>query len=432
MPADAILSDRVVERSYLLVRESPLPDVLAEEPIEDTAFLISDQTDPVERTTQTTATYDAFRSNGKASIRKTRFKREITRERRDCDLNAERCKTLLQSMQSYLETLNNRFPGGVNSFAFDDLLKCLKCKNQESAVANEFDEGGKTSRPNERYFTHDYVARDGSGDSLESGITVIKLLDDGMTKGSSSGGGDRTEAVKNPATEKIADGTSPDSASGSSKDTSSEATALFDRANSTDRTPSTHASNSIVDISGNSTIPDDRRWNGDGSTTNDPPPMRKVPSDESVPVITSNVEEHRVAAESKTAKSSVMTLRFTTTSSIIEATRNNTTAPTYEVTATTANSIGSGETSTRNPVDDLTKHENAIVENVTDEPMRQDVTGINGSAVQPPFEGRPSENQSVARANGMWSAKKHAKSKQTIIYVRQNLISLFTSRDRAH
>lgn len=40
----------------------------------------------------------------------TRFKREISRKRRDCDLSAKQCEILLQTVQNYLVALSNKFP----------------------------------------------------------------------------------------------------------------------------------------------------------------------------------------------------------------------------------------------------------------------------------------------------------------------------------
>lgn len=358
-----ILSDRIrpvdfaehfTISTYLLDKKPSLPDAMKEALDDEDASLI-DVKKLVERITQTAKYDETLWTNGEA-----RFKRETTRQTRDCDMSAERCKTLLQTIQSYLETLSRQFVD-VDQVTAKDILKCLRCtellKTQQSTVANEPDVKSAT-RPDDRYD----VERDRSNDTLESDIMVIELLNDDKTEDSSR----HDNRTKEQPAAKVASDASRDAAHGSSTDASIDRFDLIGEVSST-------------------VSPEN------GPFVNNS--FMKERNNESAPVIASNFVERHRSAKSQTAVSSVMMLQIVS-SSTTEATGN--------IVVSGNDDAASSETP------NYEERVVAIVGNTTSERSTgRDVTGIDNDdgttrpSTYPPFEGDP-EDQSVASANGTW------------------------------
>lgn len=319
----------------------------------------------------------------------TRFKRDISRARRDCEMSAERCGMLLQTMESYLKNLKNNVLSDGYPVPVSDILKCLKCKTQLTD-ANKFNED-PTPRSQDQYFSHDYVEQNRSSDS---NITAIKLLDNEEAKQAEV---NRTEAAKvqMTVTESLINDVSQDSANQSSKniDISKTTTTSVDRTNYNGSQVDTNTSD--INISSTTSINDEHP--DDNLITIDSRTMR-IQSDESSSSAVPNADQQ---TESE-GTSETVTLQFDTTES--GSTTQYTVTENAISKGTIDYSVESTETNTRYTID-LTK-QITIAENVTSMPAGYDVTGIDSDddstghpSVQPSFEGHP-ENQSATTING--------------------------------
>lgn len=319
----------------------------------------SDQTKLTNEITRTVEyVADAFPTKNGGEMR---FKREISRARRDCEMSAERCGKLVQTMESYLATLKSNAPSDGNPVSVSDILNCLRCKNLQSAIAKKLNEDS-TPRTRDEYLSHDYVAQNRSNDF---GISAIKLLEDAKRAEIN-----RTEAAKGQV--RVMDSLINDVSRNSVdqlKDNISQTTAASnDRINYSSRQ---------ID---NPTTIDSRMMRIDENS------LSTVPS-----------TEQQIESEGTTSE---MIMLFNRTES--------SSATQYTITKDDAVSKGeidhSTEASTQYSVN-LTK-QIAIAENVTSMPAGHDVTGIDNRddstvhpSMQPSFGGHP-ENQSTTKING--------------------------------
>lgn len=352
---------------------------------EDPTF--DNQTELANRITQ------AERSDAFPTINGARFKRETSRARRDCDQNAEKCKMLLQTVQNYLVALS--LNTGNTKFVDRDILNCLRCKNMQLAIT---DASESAPQSKDRYFPHDYAERDRSGDS---GIAVIKLLNDRETRGDPKQTEvNRTEtlAIQTAKMDSVQNEMSQDAADQSSKKIA-ETTIIS--VGDIDFNVSENNENSTVRLN------DDKPGNksvANGSHV-------KVQGNESIPV-TANVDrEHGTTAASEVASNSTIILQISSTEPSVTTTQYSATMndAISTIGAIVTDTTGSMGTSTRNYID-LANH-TTIIENVTSVPVGYNVTGISNDdstpypSVHPPFAGHP-ENQSAAGMNGTWRTMK--------------------------
>ncbi|KMQ94784.1 serine protease nudel-like protein [Lasius niger] len=373
----------------------------------DSSF--SDQTKLTSQITQA-AERDAFPTMNGGNMR---FKREISRARRECEMSAERCGKLVQTMESYLGTLKNNAPSDGNPVSVSDILNCLRCKNHlQSTIVNKFNENS-TPRSQNQYLPHDYVEQNRSNDS---GITAIKLLDNEEAKRTEV---NRTEAAKiQVVTDSPINDVSQDSGSQSLKNTDISRTTTM----SVDRTNYNGSQQIDIDntanINSSSTTSVNYERPDDNSTVMDSHTMR-IQSNESSFSAVPNTDQQ---IESKGTTSEIVTLQFNTTESS-STTQYTVTQDDAISKANIDYSIGSTEANTQYPIN-LTK-QSAIAENVTSMPAGHDVTGIDNRddstvypSVQPSFEGHP-ENQSAVTINVSGSSEDHS------------VFSKFTSDDRS-
>lgn len=343
-----------------------------------------------------------------------RFKREISRKRRDCDLSAKQCEILLQTVQNYLVALSNKFPATNGKKPLPmDILKCLECKQLQMNSVNENNED-HTLQSKDQYFPHDYAEHNRSNDS---GITVIKLLDDGEAEnGSKRTEVNRTEAAKIQLVEtnSVTYNPSQGATNQSVKDTSTSETTM----SSIDHTVSNKSQRIYVNDTGinqNSIINDKQP---DSNLTANNSRVIKIQNDKSVPAEELKVDQqHRVIAESRNITS--VKPWFTTESSSTRThystvTRNNEQFRETTIAADSIGTIGTTETRTRTIID-LTKQ---ITENVTSVPAGYDVTRIVTSStvhpsMRPSFEGHP-ENRSITTTNGTWPERTRRGSNEII------------------
>lgn len=341
---------------------------------EDPPFRSVDQTGPANRMTRVIAESDGLPTINDADAG-ARIKRETSRTRRNCEQNAENCKMLLKTMQSYLMALSNRSSGGNTEFINrGDILNCLRCKN----VLANVDPSDKESPPQskDQYFPHDYTEQNRSGDF---GITVVKLLDDrGIKDGSKHTEVDGTEApkIQTAKMDSVQNNASPNAGDQSAK--ISEAITVSSITDHTDSNVTDGDENSTANASG---------------------PPTKIQSNESASP--ASYVDRGATAASMSASNGIVWQISTTEPSATQSsaiTMNDAISTTIVTDAT-----GSTEMSTQNSINPA--NHTAIIENVTSVPVGYNVTGLdndNGTlrpSVQPPFDGHP-ENQSAAGMNG--------------------------------
>lgn len=384
--------ERVIRLDFLLGRRS-LSKSRAGRVIDgDQSF--NDQTELTSQIARVTEG-DAFPTANGRDV-DTRFKRQVSRRRRDCDLSAKHCEMLLQAVQNYLVALARNKLSMTNDekSLSTDILKCLECKKLMNGVDEDED---YTPRSKDQYFPHDYAEQNSSSDF---GTAVIKLLDDGKVgNGSKRTEVNRTEATKiQLETNTVTDNPSQNSTNQSSKDISilETTTVLIDHTDS-------NGSQRINDSDVNNSDINDKQTDSNPAAND----LRiiKVQDDESIPV-TSKIDQQHVIIESKDVTN--VTLWFTTESS---KTRTQYSAITGDdehsgKTTIAADSIGTTTETTTRIIADLTKQ---ITGNMTSVLKKYDVTGIDGEttmhpSVRPSFEGHQ-ENRSAATTNGTWSKR---------------------------
>lgn len=316
------------------------------------------------------------------NLNDARFKRDSSRNRRDCSLNATYCKQLLQSIQNYLEIFANKHSTTSQQTIteLEDAVMCLKCKKQSSIIAKEYLSPLNTK---ERYLMHDYVNQDHSNDS---DITVIKLLDN-------KGNNDESSVHKN-STENSGIN------EGATKIQLLETNSMMN--NASDNIviiPIDHMNfNRSLDMHVNTSSSDNGNLIDDNNQTNanDPQITFQTQNDKysSSPAI---VDVERTAT-TEDIENNVTALRFTTMSSDTETTWDDNTTPelitsNFQVESTEMNEGDSSVNLTEQIV---------ITENATTK-ATYNVSGVSRVAtnpsVYPSFEGHP-EDQSFAVANG--------------------------------
>lgn len=379
--------ERVIRLGFPLSRRSLLKSRVGKVIDGDSSF--SDQTELTSQITQVVKDDTFLTINGRDAD--TRFKREVSRRRRDCALSAQHCKMLLQTVQDYLLSLNNKLSGTNGEKPLPrDILKCLECKQMN--IMNENDED-YTLRSEDRYFPHDYTEQNRSSDFS----TAIKLLDDREAKnGSKQLEFNQTKAtnIQPLETDSVIDDPLQSAAKQLLKDTSISETSTV----SINYTNSNGSQRIYVnEIDGNNSDVN-VKWSDSNSAVND---SRVIISqnNEGVPAVSKNDQQQSII----TASESVMSVK-----PLFMMESNNTRMQHGTVigddgksrkTTIAADSIGTTETRIRTIVD-LTKQ---ITENVTSVQVGYNVTGINGSKVHPSahpsFEGHP-ENRSTT-TNGM-------------------------------
>ncbi|XP_072746689.1 serine protease ndl [Anoplolepis gracilipes] len=303
----------------------------------------------------------------------TRFKREISRARRECEMSAKRCGTLLQTMEDYLKTMkNNNVQNNGYPVSVPDILKCLKCK---STIANKFNEDS-TPRSQDEYYPHDYVEQNRTSDSAN---IAIKLLDNEEAKPIKI---NRTEAAKIQVamTDSLINDISQDSINQSSKP-------ITISADSTNYNHSEQVDKNTVDINSSSTTNiDDEQPNNNLITIDS---YIKDQLNESSFSAVSNADQ-QIKSKGTTSKLQFDTTESSSTMQYI-VTKDDTISIDYSVETT--------ETNTWYPINVIKQI--TIVENVTNMPIGHDVTGIDShddSIVKPSFKGYP-ENQSAVTIN---------------------------------
>lgn len=319
-----------------------------------------------------------------------RFKREISRARRDCEMSAERCEMLLQTMESYLKTLKNNALSDENPVPVLDILKCLRCKNLQSSIANKFNED-PTPRSQDQYFPLGKVEQNRSSDS---GIAAIKLLDKEEAKRAEV---NRTEAAKIQATTSLINNIPQDSMNQSLRNVNLSETITSSSVNGTNYNNSQQVDTNTAGINNSSTMSINKESDGNLITIDSRTMTSQINENSSS---ASNADQQ---IESGSTTSEIVTLQFNTTE------LNNTTQ--YTVTKddtiskrTTDYSVGSTEANTRYTINIIKQVE--IAENVTSMPAGYDVTEIDNDddnvtypSVQPSLEDHP-ENQSATTING--------------------------------
>lgn len=368
--------ERIIKQSYLLARST--------ERMIDKDSSFRNQNKLTNQITQAVEG-DAFPTMNGGDMR---FKREISRARRDCEMSAERCEILLQTMENYLKTLKNNALSDENPVPVLDILKCLRCKNLQSSIANKLNED-PVPRSKDRYFPLGKLEQNHSSDS---GIIAIKLLDKEEAKQAEV---NRTEAAKIQVTTSLISDIPQDSVNQSLRNNSS-GTITSSSVNGTNYNNSQQIDTNTAGINNSSTMSINKE--SDNLITIDSRTM------------TSRIDENSSSAsnadqqiESGSPTSETVTLQFNTTE------LNNTTQ--YIVTKDdtiskriTDYSVGSTEANTRYTTN-IIKHIE-IAENVTSMPAGYDVTEIDNDddnatypSVQPSLEGHP-ENQSATTING--------------------------------
>lgn len=314
-----------------------------------------------------------------------RFKREISRARRDCEMSVERCEMLLQTMESYLKTLKNNALSDGNPIPVMDILKCLRCKNLQSSVANKLNED-PTPRSQDQYFPLGKVEQNRSSDS---DITAIKLLDKEEAKRTEV---NRTEAARVRVTTSLINDIPQDSANQSlNADLSKTITS-----SSVNRTNYNNSQQvDTVGINNSSTMRINKESDGNSITVD----SRTMTSQISESSSSASDADQRIQNGSTTSE--IVTLQFNTTE------LNNMTQ--YAVMKNDAisrritDSVGSTEANMQYTTNIIKQIE--IAENVTSMSTEYNVTGIDNDdstiypSVQPSLDGHP-ENQSTATING--------------------------------
>ncbi|XP_050451697.1 serine protease nudel-like isoform X3 [Cataglyphis hispanica] len=388
-----------MNNTFDLHRESSVDQLISElerEFIENPLF--SDQMNLTNQITQAKDDALSYIYNIVANEGDTRFKREISRTRRDCEMSAEHCGMLLKTMESYLKNLKNNVQSNGYPVSVSDMLKCLKCKTQLTD-ANKFNED-PTPLSRDQYFSHDYVEQNRSSDS---NITAIKLLDNEEAKRAEVNGTEMAK-VQRTVTESLINDVSQDSANQSSKniDISKTSTTSIDPTNYNGSQVDTNTS----DININSTTSINDEHPDDNLITIDSRTMR-IQIDESSSSAIPNADQQ---TESE-GTSETVTLQFDTTESS-STTQYTITEDDARYKGTTNYSVGSTETNTRYTIDLIKQF--TIAESVTSMPAGYDVTGIDSDddstghpSVQPSFEGHP-ENQSATTINVSESTENHS------------------------
>jgi len=366
--------ERAIRLGFPLSKRSLLKSRVGKVIDGDPSFI--DQTELTSQITQVVKDDTFLTINGRDAD--TRFKREVSRKRRDCALNNQRCKMLLQTVQDYLVTLNNKFSATNGEKSLPrDILKCLECKRMN--IANENDKD-YTSRLKDRY---DYAEQNHSNDFS----TTIKLLDDKEAENGSK----RLEVnqIKAANIQLL----EPDS--------------VIDDSLSIQNV--TNQSLKDISISETSTV--------SINYTNSNESQRIYINDTGLRVSKSQNNEGTPAVSKNGQQQSIITVNEDVTSVkpllIMESSSTRMHYGTvtkddgkFKKTTIAADSIGTTETRIQTIID-LTKQ---ITENVTSMPVGYDVTGINSNTVHPStypsFEGLP-ENRSITTTNGMQSERIH-------------------------
>jgi len=370
--------ERIIKQSYLLARST--------ERMIDKDSSFRNQTKLTNQITRAVED-DAFPTMNGEDMR---FKREISRARRDCEMSAERCEILLQTMESYLKTLKNNALSDENSVPVLDILKCLRCKNLQSSIANKFNED-PTPRSQDQYFPLGKVEQNRSSDS---GITAIKLLDKEEAKRAEV---NRTEAAKIQATTSLINNIPQDSMNQSLRNVNLSETITSSSVNGTNYNNSQQVDTNTAGINNSSTMSINKESDGNLITIDSRTMTSQINENSSS---ASNADQQ---IESGSTTSEIVTLQFNTME------LNNTTQ--YTVTKddtiskrTTDYSVGSTEANTRYTTNIIKQVE--IAENVTSMSAGYDVTEIDNDddnvtypSVQPSLEGHP-ENQSATTING--------------------------------
>lgn len=370
--------ERIIKQSYLLARST--------ERMIDKDSSFRNQTKLTNQITRAVEG-DAFPTMNGGDMR---FKREISRARRDCEMSAERCEMLLQTMESYLKTLKNNALSDENPVPVLDILKCLRCKNLQSSIANEFNED-PTPRSHDQYFPLGKVEQNRSS---KSDITAIKLLDKEEAKRAEV---NRTEAAKIQATTSLINNIPQDSVNQSLRNVNLSEIITSSLVNGTNYINSQQVDTNTAGINNSSTMSINKESDGDLITIDSRTMTSQINGNSSS---ASNADQQ---IESGSTTSEIVTLQFNTTE------LNNTTQ--YTVTKddtiskrTTDYSVGSTEANTRYTTNIIKQVE--IAENVTSMPAGYDVTEIDNDddnatypSVQPSLEGHP-ENQSATTING--------------------------------
>lgn len=338
----------------------------------DSSF--SDQTKLPNQITRATEPNEFSTMNGGDK----RLKREISRAKRECEMSAKHCEMLLQTMEGYLKSLKNNALNDGNPIPVLDILKCLRCKNQQSPVANKFDED-PMPRPQDQYFSHGYVEQNRSSDS---GITSIKLLDEENAKRTEV---NRTETAKIQMTTSVINDVPQDSVNQSSGNINlSEISSSVNRTNYNNSQQDTNTTG----INNSSTTSINKESDGNLITTDSRTVTIQINEN------SSSAPKDEQQIESGSTTSETVTLQFNTTE------LNNTSTVTKDdamFKGTTDYSVGSTEANTRYTKINIIK-QIEIAENVTSMPAGYDVTGIDDNStmypsMQPSLEGHP-ENQS--------------------------------------
>lgn len=295
-------------------------------------------------------------------VTETRGKRQVSREKSDCDMNAEHCAILLQSMYKYLGTLENQLFDQSRVSTFENILKCLKyCKNLKSTTAGKFDEDSAT-RSSGTYLPYVYVGRNHS-----PGSTAIEISGNtGDNEGRTRVGGDRAEGDRVDLPEIV------DSRIAKTKST----VASLDRTNS-DETLWMHINRADIDDT-------DKQSNG-GSIANYSH-VAKIQNDTNVSATLKDVADgHRAVDEAKILPSNVVSLN-----DAVESKESATTA-------TWTKTNGEATRNTDSATSQLAGNQLAA---------GHDVIGIGydvaASPMHPSFEGHPEDQTTMIEA-GTWS-----------------------------
>lgn len=316
-----------------------------------------------------------------------RLKREISRARRDCEMNAKRCEMLLQTMESYLKSLKNDVLSDRNLIPVLDILKCLRCKNLQSPIANKFDED-RTPRSQDQYFSHGYVEQNRSSDS---GITSIKLLDKEKAKRTEV---NRTKTAKFKMTTSLINDVPQDSANQSPRNIDLSEITTSSSVNRTNYNNSQQVDTTTAGINNSSTTSINKESDGNLITIDSRTMTIQINENSS----SASNDDRQIKSGSTTSET--VTLQFITT--LNNTMQNTVTKDNAIFKGTTDYSVGSTEANMRYTTNNIKQIE--IAENVTSMPAGYDVTGIdndNGTmypSMQPSLEGHP-ENQS-ATING--------------------------------
>ncbi|EGI57358.1 Serine protease nudel [Acromyrmex echinatior] len=385
--------ERVIRLGFPLSRRSLLKSRVGKVIDGDPSF--SDQTELTSQITQVVKDDTFLTINGRDAD--TRFKREVSRKRRDCALNDQYCKVLLHTVQDYLVNLNNKFSATNDEKSLPrDILKCLECK--QISIANE----NYTSRLKDRYFPHDYTEQNRSSDFS----TTIKLLDDREAEnGSKLPEVNQIKAadIQLLETDSVIDDPLQNATNQSLKDVISETSTVsinYTNSNGSQRiyVNDTDSNNSDVNV----------KWSDRNSVVNNSPVM-KSQNNEGISAVSKNDQQQSIitANEGVTSVKPLFLMESSTRMHHDTVTKDDGKSM---KTTIAADSIGTTETRIRTIID-LTKQ---ITENVTSVPVVYDVTGINGNTVHPSahpsFEGHP-ENRSTTATNGSRLKENHRDNK---------------------